>query len=109
VGRPELARDPFCRPAGALADFLLHTYYPHERAVGELRPASAPLDGVPAWRLVLPLAVDDPSLDFAEETFVLVLAEREGEVPAVLFASLPTAPDVPSAEDVLGFVERAGT
>jgi hypothetical protein len=97
------------RDGRGLADFLLHTYYPHERAVSELRPGPATIAGGPAWQLVLPLAVDDPALGFTEETFVLALAEREGQAPAALFASLPAAPAVPTAEDVLGSVGRAGT
>jgi hypothetical protein len=88
----------------ALADFLLHTYYPHERAIGPLDPVSATLAGRPAWQLVLPLTVDDPALDFTGETFVLALADRAGGPPAALFASLPAAAEVPAASALLGSV-----
>lgn len=84
----------------AFADAMLHTYYPHEHPHAGLEPETTTRDGRPAWRLVVPLDIDDPALDFAEEDAVFELVAL-GDNVGVLFASLPRVDGVPSVDEVL--------
>ena len=85
----------------ALAESVLETYYPHEHPRGDLEPIDTEIDGRPACRLVVSLDIDDPSLEVTSEAAVFVLVDVDGPVPGVLYASLPAAEHVPSADDVI--------
>ncbi|WP_206051088.1 DUF2510 domain-containing protein [Nocardioides speluncae] len=84
----------------AFADAMLHTYYPHERPHDALAPEPATVDGHAAWRLAVPLDVDDPALSFTTEEALFVLVDVDAARPGVLFASLPGVAGVPSADEV---------
>jgi hypothetical protein len=80
---------------------VLRTYYPHEHPRGDLEPTTVEIGGRPACRLVVSLDIDDPSLEVTSESAVLVLVDVGGDAPGVLYASLPEAEHVPSADDVV--------
>jgi hypothetical protein len=84
-----------------LAESVLRTYYPHEHPRGDLEPTTVEIGGRPACRLVVSLDIDDPSLEVTSESAVLVLVDVGGDAPGVLYASLPEAEHVPSADDVV--------
>jgi hypothetical protein len=84
-----------------LAASILQTYYPHEHPRGDLDPALIEVGGQPACRIVVSLEIDDPNLDIGSETAVFVLVDLGDGARGVLYASLPEAEHVPSADDVV--------
>lgn len=86
----------------AFANAMLRTYYPHEHPHASLAPEPATVDDRRAWRLAVPLDVDDPALPFTTEEALFVLVDVSDERSGVLFASLPGVDGVPSAQEVFG-------
>lgn len=84
----------------AFAGAMLQTYYPHEHPHASLAPEPATVDGRPAWRLAVPLDVEDPALPFTAEEALFVLVDIENARPGVLFASLPGVDGVPNVGEV---------
>lgn len=102
VGAPADASVPDLTAATVgLAESMLQTYYPHEHPRGALVPELTEVAGRPACRLVVSLDIDDPNLDFASETAVFLLVDLATDARGVLYASLPEAEHVPSADDVI--------
>ncbi len=89
------------------ADTMLHTYYPHERPHTDLAPEQLEVAGREAWRLVVPLDIDDANLEFTEETALFQLVALDGHA-GVLFASLPAVSGVPSADEVFSALAVEG-
>lgn len=84
----------------AVAEEMLHTYYPHERPHAGLEPHTEPVLGRPGWVLAVRLDVDDPALDFAEEDALIAVVDTDEGLGA-LYASLPRVDGVPAVDDVL--------
>ncbi|MFL6090957.1 MAG: DUF2510 domain-containing protein [Aeromicrobium sp.] len=83
--------------AETLCAEILSTFYPAERPAGPTTGIEVDVDGHTAWRLDVRLDVDDTALEFAREDLLLVVLDD-----AVLYASLPDAPGVPAADDIVG-------
>lgn len=86
----------------AFANTVLQAYYPHEHPHDSLAPEPASVDDRRAWRLAVPLDVDDPALPFTIEEALIVLVDvgGDGAHPGVLFASLPGVDGVPSTQEI---------
>lgn len=108
IGRlpDRFAGDGLAAAGAAFADEVLDTFYPHEKPHAGLDPHEEQVLGRPAWTLVVPLDIDDPSLEFAEEDALFVVVETDGGA-GVLFASLPRVNGVPSVEEVRGGLRLA--
>jgi hypothetical protein len=89
------------------ADAMLHSYYPHEHPHAGLEPETLDVAGRAAWRLVVPLDIEDDHLDLTEETALFQLIGFDDHA-GVLFASLPTVAGVPSASEVLAALAVEG-
>lgn len=81
---------------------MLSTFYPAEAPHDPPEPETGELDGHRIWRLVVRLDVNDDHLGFAREDAVFVLVDLPGR-PGVLYASLPSVPDVgmPTPDELL--------
>ena len=100
------ARFPYAGPddlatvGPALTDELLRTYYPHEHPTAR-EELTADVDGRPAWRAEVELAIDDVLLPFEREDALVVVVDRGDGTAGMTYASLPGVPPVPSVADVL--------